>query len=124
MKVQLMLGIGTALILLLPCCNNNPDTLVGQLQERRKGPKPEAEWNRLGIWHRIASNPPTYLPVGYAASRPRGERDGTWLVDARDHKRLFVPNEPVNGLSPEVLKAEATKATDWEVHPKDWIEIY
>ena len=41
-------------------------------------------------------------------TRPRSEHDGKWFVDARDHKRLFVPNEPGMGLSPEVLRRAAS----------------
>jgi hypothetical protein len=80
--------------------------------------KPEAAWNEAGIWQRVSDKPPTYVPTGYAATRPRGEHDGLWITDRRDGKRFFVPHEPVRGTSPGVLLGEACKITDYQA-PKE-----
>jgi hypothetical protein len=82
------------------------------------GKKPEADWNRLRIWHQVASQPPTYVPTGYATDRPRTERDGAWFTDQRDGKRLFVPTQAVRGLQPGVLTGEAKKATGYDGKPR------
>jgi len=76
--------------------------------------KPETAWNEAGIWRRVADKPPTYVPTGYAANRPRGERDGVWFTDHRDGKKLFVPNESIRGMSRGVLIGEACKITDYQ----------
>jgi hypothetical protein len=81
--------------------------------DRRKGPLPESEWNAPGFWQRVGDTPPSYIPAGYARSAPRTEKVGTWVVDQRDGKRLFVPNTPVDGKSPGVWMGEARKVTNW-----------
>jgi len=73
-------------------------------------PKPDADWNSQRLWQQVATPPPTYVPTGYAANRPRSDRDGTWFTDPRDGKRLFVPKDGVPGLAPGVLEGEAKKA--------------
>ena len=83
--------------------------------ERRKGPIPESEWNQFGIWYRVSDHPLTYLPKGYGRNLPRTEQAGTWVIDERDGKRLFVPKGGVDGAPSRVLLAEAKKATNWEV---------
>lgn len=88
---------------------------VEEGNEHRKGPSPESEWNRIGIWYRVSDHPLTYLPKGYGRNLPRTEQAGTWVVDQRDGKRLFVPNGGADGFSSRVLLAEAKRATDWEV---------
>ena len=70
---------------------------------------PETEWNKLGIWQRVAEQPVTYIPHGYGVSAPRGEKDGRWFVDKRDGKRLFVPSDKVGEFSNGVLLGEARK---------------
>jgi hypothetical protein len=81
--------------------------------ERRRGPQPESAWNAVGLWQRVSENPATYIPQGYPASAPRSNRDGTWVMDVRDGKRLFVPNVTVEGYPPGVLLGEAKKITNW-----------
>ena len=81
--------------------------------ERSRGPQPESAWNGSGAWQRVAENPATYIPKGYPASAPRSNKDGTWVVDERDGKRLFVPNVTVDGYPPGVLLGEAKKITNW-----------
>jgi hypothetical protein len=83
--------------------------------DRRKGPLPESEWNHSGLWKRAGDSPATYIPAGYALNASRNEKSGTWFVDKRDGKRLFVPNTPVNGISQGVIKGEAIKVTNWPV---------
>jgi hypothetical protein len=85
------------------------------LAEHKRGPKPESEWNNLGIWHRVGDTPPTYVPTGYGANQPRTDKDGMWFVDKRDGKRLFVPNHAVGHMDRGVLLGEAKKVTDWEI---------
>ena len=81
--------------------------------ERKKGVLPESEWNRLGLWRQVADDPPTYIPDGYSDESPRTEQDGTWYIDKRDGKRVFVPDMKVGDYGPSVLQAEATKVTSW-----------
>ncbi len=78
------------------------------------GKKPDADWNSLHLWQQVASPPPTYVPTGYGAERPRTDRDGTWFTDQRDGKRLFVPKHAVRGWEPGVLTGEAKKATGFD----------
>ena len=82
--------------------------------EKRQGPSPEAEWNAKGVWQRVAENPATYIPTGYPASAPRGTAEGTWVVDQRDGKRLFVPKTAVGDYPPAVLLGDAKKVTNWQ----------
>lgn len=70
-------------------------------------PAPESEWNRERTWKRISDGPPSYVPYNYEGTP--GE-DGEWVTDARDGKRFFIPAEEFDGLSPAVLRAEASKA--------------
>ncbi|WP_395716618.1 hypothetical protein [Prosthecobacter sp.] len=77
-----------------------------------------ADWNSHKIWQQVASNPPTYVPTGYAASQPRTDHDGTWFTDKRDGKRLFVPKNGVRGLEPGVLTGEAKKVTGSDGKPR------
>jgi hypothetical protein len=83
------------------------------MKERGGDPPPETEWNRLGLWQRVADEPPTYIPTGYSASSPRTETEGTWIVDERDGKRLFVPNEKIGIHTPGAMIGEAKKVTTW-----------
>jgi hypothetical protein len=82
------------------------------------GKKRDADWNSMHLWHQVAQQPPTYVPAGYAADRPRTERDGTWFTDSRDGKCLFVPNDGVPGWNPGVLAGEAKKATGYDGKPR------
>jgi hypothetical protein len=88
------------------------------MKERGGDALPETEWNRKGLWQRVADEPPTYIPTGYSASSPRTETEGTWIVDERDNKRLFVPNEKVGIHTPGVMIGEAKKVTTWT--PRDY----
>jgi hypothetical protein len=76
-------------------------------------PPVEAEWNSLKIWHRVADSPPTYVQAGYGAHQPRTDRDGTWFLDKRDGKRVFVPDEDVGQWTSGVLDGEAKKVTGY-----------
>jgi hypothetical protein len=100
---------------LLTCCVTSVDLIqvARNMAERRRGPKPESEWNESGIWQRVADNPATYIPKGYPKSALRGEKEGTWIVDERDGKKLFVPNVNADGYEPGVLLGEAAKITSW-----------
>jgi hypothetical protein len=106
-----------AAAMLLNGCVHHVDLIevAGAAADRRKGPLPESQWNRPGLWQRVADTPPTYIPVGYPRSAPRTEKEGTWVVDKRDSKRLFVPNTEVNGIGAGVLMGEAIKVTNWPV---------
>lgn len=81
--------------------------------ERKKGIPPESEWNYKQIWQRVENQPPTYIPKDYPRDLPRTESQGQWFVDQRDGKRLFVPVTHVGTYEPSILRAEATKITDW-----------
>lgn len=78
------------------------------------GPKLDPDWNSQRLWQQVANPPPTYVPTGYAASRPCSDRDGTWFTDARDGKRLFVPKDGTPGWAPGVLAGEAKKAIGYK----------
>lgn len=80
--------------------------------------KPDAAWNSLKIWHQVASNPPTYVPAGYGATQPRTDHDGTWFMDKRDGKRVFVPNQPMRHWEHGVLLGEAKKVTGYDDKPR------
>jgi hypothetical protein len=95
------------------CAYDITDPVVGAF-ERMGKPPAELDWNSSGVWYRVAGEPAVYLPKGYAADRPRTEQAGSWVVDQRDGKRLFVPFSGANGFSYDVLRAEATKVTNWQ----------
>ncbi len=95
------------LAILFPSC--------AQVPKNDRSLKPDAEWNQLGIWHRVGDKPQTYVPTGYAASAPRTDREGSWFIDQRDGKKFFVPNEKVSRWEPGVLTGEAKKITDTRV---------
>lgn len=86
---------------------------VDEAREHRKGPIPESEWNNVKLWYRISAAPPTYLPKGFSRSRTRNESTGTWFIDERDGKRLFVPKGGAGGIPETVLMTEARNATQW-----------
>lgn len=78
--------------------------------KRNSTPKPEWEWNGLGLWKKTQSDPALYVPKGYASS-PQDGPHGKWLVDDRDGKRLFVPASSHLGYSHQIWEAEARKIT-------------
>lgn len=90
---------------------------VEKNNEHRKGPIPESEWNRNQLWVRVSSQPAVFLPKGYGRHLPRTQNDGTWVIDERDGKRLFVPKDGVDGISYRVLLADAKSATTWQPRP-------
>jgi hypothetical protein len=83
---------------------------VSTTMRRNSTPKPESEWNEMGLWKKTQGDPATYVPKGYASSPQDGPR-GRWLVDERDGKRLFVPASPHLGYSHQVWESEARKIT-------------
>lgn len=103
---------------LMNACVYNVDLVeVARAQaERRRGPLPESEWNKSGLWQRVGDSPATYIPRSYARSAPRTENAGSWVVDQRDGKRFFVPKVPLDGMSPGVWMGEAKKNANWPVH--------
>jgi hypothetical protein len=74
---------------------------------------PESEWNQVQLWQRVGDTPPTYIPKGYGATRPRTSQEGTWVADKRDGKRFFIPNRGVPGCEAGVLMGEARKLTGY-----------
>lgn len=82
-----------------------------QIYKKHRGPTPESEWNAERLWYSVSDNPPTYLPRGYDRRRSRHPSAGTWFVDERDGKRLFVPKGGAGGIPEEVLRTEAHNAT-------------
>jgi len=69
-------------------------------------------WNPLGLWQRVATDPPTYAPVGTPAHPCLAEQPGTWLVDANDGWRFFVPAGGTPEHSETLLLSEARKITN------------
>jgi hypothetical protein len=107
-----------SMALLIASCSNTTGLLPDAfrvMSERRAGPVPESEWNRLEIWQKISDSPPTYIPKDYSRSLPRTESEGVWFVDKRDGKRLFAPNQTVGSYKPGVLRGEAAKITKWKI---------
>lgn len=94
--------------------------MVRGAAERRQGPRPEYQWNAMGTWRKISQNPATYIPRDYPISAPRGKSNGTWMVDARDGKRLFVPHEKAGDYDSAVLMGDAKKITNWQ--PRNLID--
>lgn len=84
---------------------------VGEAYGRHSSLKPESEWNSLGLWRKIQSVPPTYVPKGLSSREPRDGSAGRWFVDARDGKRLFAPSSTHLGYSQAIWEAEARKIT-------------
>lgn len=72
----------------------------------------ESQWNAVGLWQRVAENPPTYIPQGYSPTAPRDTQHGQWFTDERDGKKIFAPHSGANGFSGQVLGAEARKVTE------------
>lgn len=101
--------------LLLISCVSSIDLIevAHNVAARSRGPLPESEWNALGVWQRVADDPATYIPKGYPINAPRGDKEGTWVVDKRDGKRLFAPKQKVGDLEPGVLMGEARKVSQW-----------
>lgn len=108
--------------LLLSSCVTSIDLteMVRGAAEKKQGPRPESQWNQLGIWRKISNNPATYIPRDYPVSAPRGNSHGTWVVDARDGKRLFVPHENAGDYDSAVLMGDAKKITNWQ--PRNLID--
>ena len=71
---------------------------------------PESEWNASGIWQKVSSSPPSYVPRGYASSAAH-QQGGIWYVDKRDGKRLFAPKASFRDIQPGVWQGEAKKIT-------------
>lgn len=111
-----LIGVSVLATIMLSSCvtSLNLNEVAERAAEHRQGPRPESEWNRLGIWRKIANSPATYIPRDYPISAPRGKADGSWVVDARDGKRLFVPNKKVGDYESAVLSADAKKITNWQ----------
>ena len=97
---------------------------------RSKSPDPESKWNNNGWWRRISDDPPSYIPTNYSATAPRTKASGTWLVDRRDGKRLFVPTgddymkvdarsitTTNEGIGPIRFEGQSGGANFWDVFP-------
>lgn len=82
-------------------------SLVTRLVNHKKD-----DWNPLGLWQRVRSAPPTYIPVGTPKALALTEGNGTWFVDAADGWRFFVPKGGVPGYAEGVLLGEARKITN------------
>lgn len=109
-------GLSVCMIGVLSSCVTQVDLgeVVMAHVEKSRGPSPESEWNAVGVWQRVPGDGPLYIPRGYPKSAARGEKEGAWVVDQRDGKRLFVPHYGVPGCSQAVLMAEAKKVTNWQ----------
>lgn len=69
-------------------------------------------WNYLGLWRRVGDHPPSFAPVDSAKSSVIDEAHGTWVVDAEDGWRFFVPNGGTARYPEDSLLAEAGKVTN------------
>ena len=97
--------------------------MISARKERKAGPLPDSEWNKHGLWEKVADDPAVYVAAGYSVSSPRTEEVGDWFVDVRDGKRLFVPRAKVGNVSPGILRGEATKITHWQLSfKKAWTD--
>lgn len=70
------------------------------------------DWNPLGLWRRVQSAPPAYIPVGTPKELSLTAENGTWFVDAADGWRFFVPQDGVPGYPEGLLLGEARKITN------------
>lgn len=84
---------------------------MGKAYGRHSSPMPESEWNALGLWTKVQSIPPTYIPKGFTTRAPMNGPQGRWFVDARDGKRLFTPSNLHLAYSPSIWESEARKIT-------------
>lgn len=84
---------------------------LSEAYRRQADLKPESEWNALGLWRKIQSAPPTYVPRGFSTRLPKDGPEGRWFVDSRDGKRLFAPSSAHLGYSRAIWEAEARKIT-------------
>lgn len=81
-----------------------------RLELKNRKLTPESEWNASGIWQKVSSSPPSYVPRGYASSAAH-QQGGMWYVDKRDGKRLFAPKASFRDIQPGVWQGEAKKIT-------------
>ena len=92
---------------------------ISESIEHAKGPIPEAVWNSDGLWYRSDDHPPTYLPKGYSRERSLGPSAGSWMVDERDGKRLFIPKGGVGDIPEGTFRSVARYATRWQPRDKE-----
>lgn len=92
---------------------------VAESVEHAQGPIPEAVWNSDGLWYRSDDNPPTYLPKGYSRARSLEAGAGSWMVDERDGKRLFIPKGGVGYIPEGTFRSVARYATRWKPRDKE-----
>ena len=72
---------------------------TGQFASRQPGA--ESKWNNVGVWKRVAENPPTYLPRGCPTKVMRVSSKGRWITDKRDGKQDGRPRFR-DGLEPDL----------------------
>jgi len=72
----------------------------------------EPGWDRLGLWRRLEGSPPSYVPKDLPRHAPVDHAHGTWIVDAADQSRFYVPKGGTPHYSEGVLRAEADKVTN------------
>lgn len=72
----------------------------------------EPGWDRLGLWRRLEGSPPSYVPKDMPSHAAMDDAHGTWVVDAADQSRFYVPKGGTPHYSEAVLKAEAGKVTN------------
>jgi hypothetical protein len=68
------------------------------------------------LWDRVADEPPTYIPKGYAKGAPRTKSQGEWYSSKRDGRRFFVPDDGAAGNGAGVLRRSALRAIDRPVN--------
>lgn len=91
--------------------------LIRAKNERKRGVLPESVWNKHGLWKKIGSQPPTYIPSNCSQSSPMSNDDGQWFVDVRkeaDGKRFFVPNYLDGPVNATILAVEAKANVNWQ----------
>lgn len=69
-------------------------------------------WDRLGLWRRLEGSPPRFVPKDLPRQALVDEAHGTWIVDAADQSRFYVPNGGTPLYTEAILKAEARKVTN------------
>jgi hypothetical protein len=87
--------------------------MASEAVEHAKGPIPESEWNKDNLWYRVSDAPPSYLPKGFSRGRSTGPYAGTWMVDERDGKRLFIPKGGLGDIPEGTFQSVAQYATQW-----------
>jgi hypothetical protein len=69
-------------------------------------------WNSAGVWRRISSTPPSFVPADFPRHASPAKHGELWVVDENDGWRFFVPVGGTPRYSEGLLLGEARKVTN------------